>query len=145
MVYSWENNCIEDGLLQPAFVEAVRGLHGSCLFEFSPVVPEEWEGFEQKKEAVAAKSATQARAMIGEFLSTKIKKWDIKDSKGNLVQITERSCRKLRASLQAKIFNIVVGIGATDLHPDWIKDEAFDLGEGRLLEDLKPLDEQLKN
>ncbi len=142
MGYSWETACLEDGLEQPGFVAESRGLHCAVDFMFAPVWPEIFEKFEAEKEAVATRNPGDARAMVGQFLAKHIKSWDLKDSAGKLVPITEVTCRKLRAALQFRLYRIICCVAETDLNPAWIMSNASPV---RLMEDVKPLEEQIKN
>ena len=143
MDYSWQTGVIEDGLDQPGFIAEVVGLHPACNFTFRPVTPEAWEGFESEKEKRSAKNAEQARAMIGEFLSKKIRSWDLTDSKGSVIPVSELACRKLRPILQFKLYRIVCGLEPTDINPNWLQSTGSD--EFKSLESLQPIQEQIKN
>mgnify|MGYP003494896733 FL=1 len=141
-MFTWQTNCIDPGLVQPGFVAETVGLHDACSFEFEPLIPEQFEAFEDSKEKESAKSPMNGRAMIGQLLSKQIKSWDIRDKDGKPVAITEVSCRRLRTMLQTKLYQIIVGIRSTDINPSWILGSESEI---KSLEELEPITKQLGN
>ena len=127
-MFTWQTNCIDPGLVQPGFVAETVGLHDACSFEFEPLIPEQFEAFEDSKDKESAKSPMNGRAMIGQLLSKQIKSWDI--------------VFRYLGALQTKLYQIIVGIRSTDINPSWILGSESEI---KSLEELEPITKQLGN
>lgn len=115
---SVDDPIVADGYTQPGFIEGVEGLHRGVLFEFRPMLPEEVDEIEFKCSQLTPAAARVASA---ERLAMQVVSWDIANKEGQKILINGASVRRLRPALFVKMWGVVRGILATDIHPSWLK------------------------
>lgn len=115
--YDWRCNVIRDGLDMPGYISEVEGLHTELRFRYRPMLPEHVDKFEFEREQLGVKDPEAARARIGKKIAVQVTQWSELDEKNNPLPITEMNCRKLRTTLQFKLWNIIAGYAPTSIDP----------------------------
>jgi len=114
---NWSDNIIRDGFTQSGYIPEVEGLHGAIRFEFRPMLPEETEHFEGIRDRDGARDPKKVRAILGEEVAKRIVSWSEKiDS--SPAEISGANVRKMRFTLQTKIYNIISGFSPTTHDPE---------------------------
>lgn len=114
----WSDPIIRDGFTQRGYIAAEEGLHPALRFTFRPMIPEDVERVEQAREREPA--AEKSRARTGAVIAKQLESWDVKFGDDN-APISEQTVRRMRLSLQTKLYNVITGFRATDIDPQWLK------------------------
>lgn len=108
---SWKDGLIRAGMLQPAYIKEVPGLHPEVFFEFALLDPVELELRNKAMKEAAAKSSEGGINAIRETLFDTIKEWSFAAS------ITKDSIAMLRSVLMMKLYWVVMQVDPSDEIP----------------------------
>lgn len=129
---------LRDGYTEPGFIAAVAGLHGTLAFEYRPTLPE------QQSDLISTADSLKAAAYdrkCADFIAKHLVSWDLKDDKGQAVPVSAVNVLRLRPKLYNRLYHIVLGLGATDINPEWpdeTKSEAAEVAFQSALTETAP-------
>lgn len=107
------DNNITDGCTDRGYIKADPGLHGSLLFHFRPMLPEEQAALAKHLQTQEPKRGTQLQA---EAMVRKLVDWD-NTIDGVEVPITVDTVRRLRPMLFSRLYLTISGVRPSDPIP----------------------------
>jgi len=116
----------DDGYTEQGFIKADHHLHGELRFKFRPVLVERRSQHLAKIEDVTGDEFDRVTAKI---VNDHLKEWDLKDAKGEVVEITPKWLLRLKPQLFVRLHSIIIGTDTSDTDPKWkddVKDEHTD-------------------
>ena len=111
---------IPDGYVSKGYIEGVPQLYGELRFRFRPVLMEESSEFFEQGARLKAREADRRTAKL---LKDKMVEWDLKDLKGDLLDIDVPVLLRLNRRLFQRLAAIVLGTEPCDLDPQWSDEE----------------------
>lgn len=108
---------IEDGMTYRGYVAPVDGMHDGLDFEYLPMLEVELKDWRKRMDAVANQTNDKAEQLLGQMLAKRIRSWDLRDSKGQVVPITGQTALRLHHTLMTHVTQIVQGTKASDPRP----------------------------
>lgn len=118
---TWEDPVIRDGYTQPGYIKPVEGLHGGLRFSYRPMLPEAVEVLETYRDKYGMDQPEKMRAKMAKEVHRQLEGWDVMFD-GSPAPLTEENVRRVRMSLQSKLYGVVAGLAGTDIDPEWIDD-----------------------
>ena len=106
---------INDGYSESSFIAEVKRLHPALRFKFRPFLQEERHRLLKENAGLQPIKAAENSAKI---LAKKISEWDLKDSKGDPVAVSDNAIRRLKPALYDRVLGIVMGLDPSDEDPE---------------------------
>jgi hypothetical protein len=109
------NHVPNDGYTESAYIAEIKRLHTTVRFKFRPSLL-------QERSKLASENARLAPHLgpvnTAKFLAGKIVEWDVKDQKGEPLDISPEVLMRLKPALLERITAIVLGFDGGDEDPD---------------------------
>lgn len=102
---------IDDGYSESGFIAEEPGLYPAVTFTFRPMLPTEYGQFLGR---LANDNEEKARHEMARWISTKLVEWDLRDSRGNTVEITPQNVVRIKEPLLVRLWRIVSCRDASD-------------------------------
>jgi hypothetical protein len=102
---------LADGYTERAFLAELPGIHGRVEFGYRPLLQEEIVAYET---ASKGRQGMQLREFVAGLLAAKLKSWDLRDGKGQVVAITAPHLLRLKERLFLRLWAVVSGQEAPD-------------------------------
>lgn len=106
---------IADGYTERGYVAEHLNMHQAVRFDFRPMLISERMAFGRETEKLRG---IETRTVMARWLVRKLKSWDLRDGKGELVPIKEDTLLRLKAKLFERLFSVVSVEEASDFDPD---------------------------
>lgn len=116
---------IDDGYTESASIAAEPGLWQEMRFTFRPMLADEYAAF---SDFCGRNTDVKAKQEIARRLAEKVKDWDLVDSAGKPVPVTQQNLLRIKPVLLAKLWNIVCGLQAGDGPGEESPNTGADLG-----------------
>jgi len=100
---------IEDGYQTEAILEEQAGCYEEVRFSYRPALPAEHNFV-----MAAAAGSEESEQRTVQLLKAHLVGWNLKRKSGTLVEITEPNLRRVNYLLRVLMYNIIVGIKATE-------------------------------
>lgn len=122
----------EDGYTEEGYIAEIPRLHPSLRFRFRPMLPaERAQAMREMDAAVKSANAKMSEIVSARLMAKRILEWDLKNSQGEVVPISEEIFLKMRPVLSNKLYAITItGLMASDEDPDAAAEKKPELAEG---------------
>ena len=131
----------EDGYTEDGYIAEEPRLHPALRFRYRPMLSaERAQAMKEMDRAIKSPNAKQSEIVSARLMASRIEEWDLQNSQGEVVPVTEEMLLKVKPHLSNRLYAIVVlGTSAPDEDPDSSSKKKRELEEGETQEgaDLK--------
>lgn len=128
---------IEDGYTEDGYIAEEPRLHPALRFRYRPMLSaERAQAMREMERAVKSPNAKQSEIVSARLMASRIEEWDLQNSQGETVPITEEILLKVKPHLSNRLYAIVIlGTSPSDEDPEAISEKKPELAEGETRED----------
>ena len=120
MTTTFQTGYISDGYTLDGFVSEVRGLHPALCFKYRPLTSQQRSVIQ---DSIGKAVASKAEEIKSKAIASSVVEWDLVTPDGESVPIELSHLLKCQPTLSDDLYLIVCGYKATDINPDWGKEE----------------------
>lgn len=119
----------DDGYTQPGYIQAVPRLHGELRYVYRPMLAQQRAPL---LDAARDEKGDKYERLACKLACPHITSWSLIDAKGEPVAITAPNMLRVRPAMLSKLINIVAGLQASDVDPEWPEEVAREMDDDDL-------------